>query len=480
MARALRCCTRKLHRWKLEDGVSGVQASISIRPEGLLASTRDLAALAATCTTFHGPALDALWSTQNSIKPLLSCMPEDLFNSSVSVSRGMPVLRRPMIHIDWARFMSYAARIKKLTVGPDRGLSAFGPLLLSCVPNGLSFPSLKSLVWQRSAMDFQYIRIFFSPALSSIDFVCEASNANVSVLSTLARTCPNLQRLSMSFYPNGRDADAAASSIVLSFHQLQFLNMGPPSSAALEHIGRLSTLTSLHLWTLPERFSRPNSPMFLAFRSLTVDDTAVLSVSRFLGMGFGTPESLDLTFSRFVHAAALGSWTRNFNEVGRQSGGDFPFALTDSLRILFSFPSLASLSLVSPPGYDICDTTVRDMARAWPQLERLELDIFYQYIPHHLTSMDVATSSLFAPTRVARFLSDIFPTLRTIVTDREEADNEDATELEEAPEEIALHHRWKEVEAALPELVAARQEERARARAGEEHLIFYRLISLET
>lgn len=42
-----------------------------------------LAVLARTGTVFHDPALDTLWNTQTSLKPLLGCIPKNLFDFQV-------------------------------------------------------------------------------------------------------------------------------------------------------------------------------------------------------------------------------------------------------------------------------------------------------------------------------------------------------------------------------------------------------------
>jgi len=45
------------------------------------AHQESLLALASTCRAFEGPALDALWRDLQSVKPLVICLPSDLFSS---------------------------------------------------------------------------------------------------------------------------------------------------------------------------------------------------------------------------------------------------------------------------------------------------------------------------------------------------------------------------------------------------------------
>lgn len=72
-----------------------------------------LATLARTSSVFHGPALDRLWSYQNTIGNLLRCMPPDLFAFDSVVTgwnrRATPVYRILLAPIDSHRFVRAAS-----------------------------------------------------------------------------------------------------------------------------------------------------------------------------------------------------------------------------------------------------------------------------------------------------------------------------------------------------------------------------------
>jgi hypothetical protein len=56
-----------------------------------------LAALARTCQTFHGPALDVLWANQLSLEPLIRCFPSDLF-AEEQLTEGRELASHSLTH----------------------------------------------------------------------------------------------------------------------------------------------------------------------------------------------------------------------------------------------------------------------------------------------------------------------------------------------------------------------------------------------
>ncbi|KAJ7084560.1 hypothetical protein B0H15DRAFT_783708, partial [Mycena belliarum] len=117
-------------------------------------SRSDLAALARTCKTFCGPALDVLWRSQTSLTPILSCFPEDLWDREddpgqiTNYQTIKQALRRPVAPGDWDRPSFYLSRIRSLTIFsfPPSVFAPgiFGILRLTC-PNSSFFPNLRRL-----------------------------------------------------------------------------------------------------------------------------------------------------------------------------------------------------------------------------------------------------------------------------------------------------------------------------------------------
>ncbi|KAJ6545917.1 hypothetical protein DFH09DRAFT_1508912, partial [Mycena vulgaris] len=174
-----------------------------------------------------------------------------------------------------------------------------------------------------------------------------------------------------------------------------------------------------------------------------------------------------------------------------------------ALAPLFCFVNLIMLVLRPPVGFDIDDATAWDIARAWPKLTSLTLeaaselhhptsmtlvglrafaayckDLAYLTITldastvppfdnspetkishHQLTTLVVAASPISDAPNVARFISDLFPSVVQIITLTESRGIEDEMD-EEIPYAWARHTQWKQVEVLIPIMASIRREER--------------------
>ncbi|KAJ7451218.1 hypothetical protein B0H11DRAFT_2330473 [Mycena galericulata] len=92
---------------------------------------KDLAAVARTCRTFEGPALDYLWKSATLVN-LLRCMPSGLWVVEEVTQPPEKCYMRPRRAIwatDWDRVFNYASRIRHLfSSSTQRGLSDIFPL----------------------------------------------------------------------------------------------------------------------------------------------------------------------------------------------------------------------------------------------------------------------------------------------------------------------------------------------------------------
>jgi hypothetical protein len=168
------------------------------------------------------------------------------------------------------------------------------------------------------------------------------------------------------------------------------------------------------------------------------------------------------------------------------------------------FRKLESVTIAGPVGLDLDDVAAADMARAWPRIMRLQLCAssfkhisprmtlrallaFAQFCPRlwmlelsldatavvqweaedpgeerrqqrRLTSLHLVDSPIGPPLIVAAFLSSVFPKLEYITTERAFRPI-GRHPPSETPETVALHRKWKAVEAALPVLRTVRAEE---------------------
>ncbi|KAJ7120042.1 hypothetical protein C8R44DRAFT_981996 [Mycena epipterygia] len=494
----------------------------NLDPTRFVDERRALAALARTCCTFQEPALDRLWSTQTTLGPFLKCMPPDLFDFESRIWR----LLRPIVAMDWRRALCYSSRVKIFTfnfIAHERFSEVLAALNL-CLPGRFLFPNLQNLHWnrQRSAPDLAPTPIFLPPTLQSISFNCLPNNANLSLLSTLAGACPRLTRVFVTWRPTSDRANGVTSLFILALSSLQAVAMDMPSIAALDHLRRLPALTSLDLSGIPSGIDGLDAsfPVFPRLRTLHLRWVAIERATTFFLMCSNIPlASLDLTFSNcaritatvdFYHALRASCSHTSLTSLTLANHGHIAlvgqdnFAITGlSLRILSCFRNMESLSITSSHGFDLDDATFVEVVQAWPRIANLTLDTFgegpirttlaslyslAEYCPllrslhihfdatsipaprahlvqQRLTSLAVSSSVISASGPVARFLSGIFPSLVEITTAREEEDNESAEELEDNGDEIAVHQRWKEVEALIPEFVVAREEGRSWAQS---------------
>ncbi|KAJ7488355.1 hypothetical protein FB451DRAFT_1025451 [Mycena latifolia] len=173
---------------------------------------------------------------------------------------------------------------------------------------------------------------------------------------------------------------------------------------------------------------------------------------------------------------------------------------SSTLQILCCFTNIRSLRIGVPLAFELDDATVLDIARAWPRLEDLELNsfcpliksqvtiqglcAFAQHCPrlailrisfdasavpnleinartfvpqHSLHTLYPSSSPITAPLPVAKFLSTIFPNLRSIKDDLTNASTE---------ANLAYRRRWMKVKSIIlrqARKITIRTHHRARA-----------------
>ncbi|KAJ6520535.1 hypothetical protein C8R45DRAFT_955504 [Mycena sanguinolenta] len=267
-------------------------------PNHWLSSSRDLAVLARTCTSFCGPALRHLWARATLGKLITSCMPPDLWVKRrvngvlgpIPTSRPQVELLRTIRASDWARVEFYGRLVKQLSSGTEYwSLSGVLPALSVSLPHRL-FPNLQILHWNHSKDDFHYIHHFLRPTISKISLI-PSSDANLSLFSTLATKCPGLLVISVS--TAGHDnLEKAVSEFVRSLQYVQKLYVPSLDQTALEHISCLTTLNELMSSSLPEVSALTlisHSLTFPALRRLTLNYPDIGSTTQFLGWCSGVP-----------------------------------------------------------------------------------------------------------------------------------------------------------------------------------------------
>ncbi|KAJ7113119.1 hypothetical protein C8R44DRAFT_984926 [Mycena epipterygia] len=374
------------------------------------ASHADLSRLARTSTIFLHPALNVLWRHQGTIINLLRCMPSDLWEiteTQISDEDGEPILmelkitlRRPVIFVDWQRFLFYSHRVKSFDINEDASLESLEvyDTLSLCFPEEYLFPNLQKLrYWLLDTADsFHHIGLFLTPGLTNLDITVE-NISHVPIFSTLAPKCTGLTHFSLGS-PGLPIAAAlpAISRFVCTLRHIESLVVARLDQAAISHISRLPGLRSLWLMCsdTPIPFSQI-PPKFLHFPALTalkcetmehapalLETLRKCSLEEFtlISRGRSVP-ALKTTTQQFYSALATNCshsslqklridgrfWNPSVNQL------DIYSVEGEILKPVFSFGNLVKVSLSHPAGFDLDDIWVQDMACAWPLIESLLL-----------------------------------------------------------------------------------------------------------
>ncbi|KAJ7159597.1 hypothetical protein C8R46DRAFT_1286964 [Mycena filopes] len=382
-----------------------------------------LAALARVCRIFEGPALDVVWRDISNLKRTFSCMPYDLFASPASARYGFdsPRLSRPIIASDWDRVLP--------------------------------------LEWH-NGFDRGEIRMLLSPTLEKISLASSAGG-QLSILSSIARRCSVLKQFSI--YIVGGDTSGAAlaiSSFLRTVQTLEVLELNAPGMvdwASVMAMANLPALQRLTLSSLPSSMPSPaftTIPRFMTLRALSVGSSDVIPATILLRMFTEQPlYSFEITIQRCVpadameplHVALGGAFSHSALTVLSMDhvAADVPTIDRDTyvfgescIRPLLYFSNLKIVTITAPFGFALYNSTMLELAKAWPKIEKLALrsfarhqrpnvtleclDAFARHCPRcqarlaffHVGFSDVSSDS--AP--VSRFLRALFPSLVRIET----------------------------------------------------------------
>ncbi|KAJ7142951.1 hypothetical protein C8R44DRAFT_974415 [Mycena epipterygia] len=474
------------------------------------------------------PALDVLWSSSTLLN-LLRCLPSDLWGLAATgeeIVKYTMKLRRGIRETDLERVRVYAPRVKHLFCHLVRDrcrLSDVFPAISVCLPQNL-FHNIQSLLWRPSDNDFHFIHLFLGPRITDITFDRSTTSA-VSLLSILGPKYPKLKTVSLrSFSPTVDAASEVSRAVTLFLRRLQCVesvSVDVLDTEALEHICPLPNLTSLYSNTLSTAstfFTNANTQSFRSLRTLGLGNAEIEPTTRLLG-GFSQIPLISFN----VWLAQFSTTAQTHNLYNAVAAAISPSSLTSlalnnhydydalaanhviqsqSIRVLFGFVNLTSISLISPIGIDLDNTTVSELARAWPRVETLDLSAWYCASPRprvtleclhsfarhcpnltelamtfdgtevptsdigstnrvfqdRLHSLNVDHSAISMAIDVARFLSAIFPRLMDIMTREVPSERPDLDEVDR--QAIEFHNLWNQVEELLPDLVAIREEER--------------------
>lgn len=360
-------------------------------------------------------------------------------------------------------------------------------------------PNLQRLSWEHTGDDiFPFIRLFLTPHVRELRIKPEAvSNNQLSFLHTLHTR--QLPMRDFEWWSEAKvDITEAIAPTLRGWTQLGTLtltNFTQPHH--LMHLPRLYELTMSFSVTdmtlLPHTDSRLG---FLSLNDVMIHHCSLKNAAVLFEMMSNSPlRSLLMTE---IHSSSPADW-KSFLSVLSNHCDQLLFTdihladdnvlwpsegmvSIDSLRPLLSFTNLIHVRLHHPCGFDLDDEDIKTMAKAWPQLGvlHIEKDTFplqwarskltlqcllpiAQYCTkigsivlyldattiapvsprqeirnHSLVHLDVRSSPILAAPKVAAFLSDIFPRIETVKSEKRFV-KEDRTHVRVLP-------MWGEVE----------------------------------
>ncbi|KAJ7175222.1 hypothetical protein C8R43DRAFT_599790 [Mycena crocata] len=360
-----------------------------------------LCALAKTCKAFSSPALDLLWMFQQSLMPLLCCMPPDVWDEYDD-----ECLRRPVVPADWTRPLVYAHRVRGFKIYDAAPSTELLETLSLCWPGEQLFPNIEILHLGTSTPElFPHIRLFLGPQLKSLCLGDLSLPSHLSFLPILAGKCHLLTEVDISFTEMDEQLQIESLSLfVRGLECLKTLTIPFIDRVGLEHIAQLPNLISLTLYNqfpmldISVPLHSTHNPSFTKLESLNLAGTTVGALGEILSFFPHAPiKDIEATLPKSIPSTDIAelysalasncsdtslSWLR----LGQETFRNFPTAVPDAaqialcaisgtqLRPLFTFKHLQSVTLCTPVGFDLDDGTLEDLAQAWPELKSLTID----------------------------------------------------------------------------------------------------------
>ncbi|KAJ7123200.1 hypothetical protein C8R44DRAFT_785528 [Mycena epipterygia] len=482
-----------------------------------------LFSLATTSRMFSGRALDNIWREQRSLVPLVKCMPDTLWEEKGQGVGRTIHLRRPIMSTDLPRLLFYSVRVETLHINgfSKHGIvqTEFLKALDMCLPPRVFMPRLSDFSWTTDKKVVpSFVHHFLGPQSRKIRLSLGDSIPTLSLLPYIKSSCPLLSEFDLTVAVNPI-AIRLISDAVCGWQHLKDLSIANLDKTGFLHIASLSSLTKLNLHSvkgsaspyLPECLCGPTFP---ALKELEISCETlrfcsgiirVISSRQFEGLSIYPLANWTAVAWKELHTTIHDCLDHNafgLMEVSYWKGtpsrpADIaPYILSsDTLRPLFAFKKLGSISFQIYPGVDVDDESLEEMAAAWPEMHSLEfgsevliterpratlksLIAFARHQPeltslgirmnvsdvpefsqvpgrrisHSLNSLNVGTSpiELSETTGVAAFLSNLFPDLEYLFSF-------DAPSAEPL---ITYEKNWNRVSDMLPVFCAVRLQEK--------------------
>ncbi|OAX38269.1 hypothetical protein K503DRAFT_866266 [Rhizopogon vinicolor AM-OR11-026] len=365
---------------------------------------KTLLALALTCESFTGPALDLLWQNLDGLGPLVRCLPQSLWK----LDKQELEFQRAMTFDDWSIFCKYSHRIRSLHMRWSSyrvGTEIWGAL--GCPPFSLPLlPNLTSLTWHARSEAFPCIRLFLTQKLTTLNINAyypelKFSPSVQSILSCIPMLCPSVSHFDLQ----GRSGSGDTSIGLQCWSHLVSVKPGKISDAALLHLSNLPSLRELYLKLHLTPIAADTQkllqyPAFSALHKLDITCESLAPLDAFFETLSIAPEILFVTIifiagedsalpasiSRISNACTYNALKHLRIIVDGMDGDSNTSVSAAVFQPLYAFRNLRELNFKVEYDVQLDDATLLQMAKAWPLLEELVIRGEYSAsTPHNIT-----------------------------------------------------------------------------------------------
>ncbi|KAG2123479.1 hypothetical protein DEU56DRAFT_49625 [Suillus clintonianus] len=350
-----------------------------------------LAALCRTCRLFHEPALNVLYNSLESLRPLLFCIP-----AIVRIGKRITTFKELRLS-DWQRMQFYAKRVHSLRVNDQEEFVIDKTILHALATSPFAppmFTHLKRLWWSNNSAD-------------ALPLLCSLVNARLEWLilhdldsRLLPRVIPHITSGSNSLhvvcFPAKYSMRDIHPDMFQSWRNLQSLVCGLVDDTMLYHLATYSKLTHLTIQVDEKNdysslMKLAGQPVFPALQGLDITATHTLHCVHILEIA-----ELPSLRSLRIHSTEEGLTNAEvhqcFRLISRQcpslrdlrikelqiSPPEFPigYIITfDTLKTLFLLRHLEALHLDTTCTFALDDKELAQLADMWLKLRALELGI---------------------------------------------------------------------------------------------------------
>ncbi|KAG1860460.1 hypothetical protein C8R48DRAFT_774434 [Suillus tomentosus] len=347
-----------------------------------------LAALCRTCRLFHEPALDVLYKSLESLRPLLFCIPE-----IVTIGNKITMFKELRLS-DWQRMQYYAKRVHSLRVNDQEEVVIDKTILHALATSSFTppmFTHLKRLWWSNNSAD-------------ALPLLCSLVNARLEWLILhdldpvlLPRVVPHIissNSLHVACFPEKYSMRHIRPDVFQSWRNLQNLVCGLVNDATLYHLATSSKLTHLTIQVDEKNdysalMKQAGQPVFTALEGLDITATHTLHCIPILEIA-----ELPSLRSLRIHSTETGLTDVELHQcfclISRHcpnlrhlrmkdlqvSPPKFPvgYIITfDILKTLFSLRYMEGLHLDTTCTFSLDDNELAQLAGTWLKLRALEL-----------------------------------------------------------------------------------------------------------